>query len=69
MADLFHDVDVVERTQITREGEVEKVYRVSAHTASGVYFRVELPEKEFTKETVAKRLAQKAQQIEAIKAL
>ena len=69
MAEPFHDVDVVERTQISREGDVEKVYRVSAHTASGVYFRIELPEREFTKELVAKRLAEKARQIDAIKAL
>lgn len=69
MAELFHDVDIVERTEITKEGRMEKVYRVSAYTASGVFFRIDLPEKDFSKEKVAKALAKKAQQIEEIKAL
>lgn len=69
MAELFHDVDIVERTEITREGRVEKVYRASAYTASGVFFRIDIPEKDFTKEKVAQALSKKAQQIEAIKAL
>lgn len=69
MAELFHDVDIVERTEITKEGRVEKVYRVSAYTASGVFFRIDLPEKDFTKEKVAKALSKKAQQMEDIKSL
>lgn len=69
MAELYHSVDIIERTEITREGRAQKVYRVSAYTKSGVYFRIDLPEEDFTKEKVAKALAKKAQQIEEIKAL
>jgi len=69
MAELFHDVDIVERTEITREGKAQKLYKVSAYTRSGVYFRIDLPEKDFSKENAAKALTKKAQQIEEIKAL
>jgi len=69
MAELFHDVDIVERTELTREGRSQKLYRVSAYTASGIYFRIDLPEKDFSKEKVAKALGKKAQQLEEIKAL
>lgn len=69
MAELYRDVDVVERTEITREGKVVKAYRISAVTVSGVHFTLEIGEAEFTKPKVAELLAKKAGQIEAIKAL
>ena len=69
MAELYHDVDVVERTEITREGRVEKVYRISALTKSGVRFTMDVPEADFSKEKVDKLLAKEAQKIESIKAL
>ena len=69
MAELYHDVDIVERTMVTPEGRVEKVYRVSAYTKSGVRFTLEVKEADFTKAKVAQVLTEKAQKIEAIKAL
>ncbi len=69
MAELFHDVDIVERTEITREGRVKKVYRISALTRSDVHFTVDIQQEDFTKEKVSRALASKAQQIEDIKAL
>ncbi|GAI31517.1 unnamed protein product [marine sediment metagenome] len=69
MAELYHGVDIVERTEITREGRVQKVYRVSAFTKSDVRFTIDVKEADFTKEKVDKILAKEAGKIEAIKAL
>ena len=69
MAEKYRDVDVIERTEITREGKVEKVYRISASTVSGVHFTLEIGEADFTKAKVHELLTKKAAQIEDIKAL
>jgi hypothetical protein len=69
MAELYHDVDIVERTEITREGRVMKVYRISAVTKSDVRFTMDVSEADFSKEKVDKLLAKEAQKIESIKAL
>ncbi|MBW2673609.1 MAG: hypothetical protein JRD89_09385 [Deltaproteobacteria bacterium] len=69
MAELYHDVDIVERTEITREGKVEKVYRITASTVSGVHFTLDIDEADFTKAKVHELLSKKAAQIEDIKAL
>jgi len=69
MAQLYHGVDVIERTEITREGAVQKVYRITAFTSSDVHFTLEISEADFTKAKVDELLTKKAAQIEAIKAL
>jgi len=69
MSELFHDVDIVERTEITREGRVEKVYRISALTSTDVRFSLDVKEADFTKKKVAELLSAKAKEIEEIKAL
>ena len=69
MAELYHDVDIVERTEITREGKVMKVYRTSAVTISGVHFTLEISEADFTKAKVNELLTKQAKVIEDIKAL
>lgn len=69
MAELYHSVDVVERTEITREGVVMKVYRISAYTTSDVHFTLEIKEADFTKTKVHELLTKQAKQIEDIKAL
>ena len=69
MAELYHDVDIVERTEITREGKVQKIYRIAAYTKSDVRFTMDVPEADFNKEKVDKLLAKEAQKIESIKAL
>jgi len=69
MAELYHEVDIVERTEITREGRVMKVYRISAVTKSDVRFTMDVSEADFSKEKVDKLLAKEAQKIESIKAL
>ena len=69
MAKMYHTVDIVERTEITREGTVEKVYRVSAYTVSDVRFSIDVKQADFTKAKVDELLARKATQLEEIKAL
>ena len=69
MAKLFTDVEVFERTVITPQGKVAKVYKVTAVTSSGTLFSVDIAEKDFSKEKVAEVLAAKAQEIEDIKTL
>lgn len=69
MAKEYHDVDIVERTEITRDGRVEKVYRISAYTASDVRFSLDVARADFTKEKVAELLRAKSARIEEIKAL
>lgn len=69
MAKLYHSVEVVERTEITREGVVMKVYRISAYTTSDVHFTLEIKEADFTEAKVNELLAKQAALIEGIKAL
>ena len=69
MAKLYNDVEVVERTEITREGKVVKAYRTSAVTVSGVHFTLEISESDFTEAKVSELLTKKATLIEAVKAL
>lgn len=69
MAELYHDVDIIQRTELTPEGRVMKVYRISALTKSDVRFTVDVKEEDFSKEKVDKILAKEAQKIEAILAL
>ena len=69
MSELFHEVEIVERTEITKEGRVQKVYRVSAYTKSDIRFSVDIREADFTKDKVAEVLSQKARELEEIKAL
>jgi len=68
-AKMYHDVDVVERTEVTPVGKVVKVYRVSAYTKKDTYFTITVPEKDFSKEKVDKLLTEKAQLIEGVEGL
>jgi len=68
-AKMYHDVDVVERTEITPVGKVVKVYRVSAYTRKDTYFTITVPEKDFSKTSVDKLLTEKAQLIEGVEVL
>lgn len=69
MAELYKVTDITERTNITRQGKVEKIYRVTATSKSGTSFTVEIPEPEFTKDKADKILAEKAALMEDIKKL
>lgn len=69
MSNLFTDVEVFERTEITPQGKVAKVYKVTAVTLSGTLFSVDIPQKDFSKEKVTEVLSAKAREIEDIKNL
>jgi len=68
-AKMYHDVDVVERTEVTPVGKVVKVYRVSAYTKKDTYFTISVDEKDFSKEKVGMLLTEKAQLIEGVEGL
>jgi len=63
---LYHDVSVVERTEITPVGKVVKVYHVSAYTKKDIYFTITVPEADFSKEKVDKLLTEKAKLLESV---
>ena len=69
MAKLYTVDEVTERTTITRSGLIQKVYRVTATSATGTIFTVEIPESDFNKEKVDQILEDKAALIEGIKKL
>lgn len=69
MAKPYKVVDVAERTMIGKRGTVEKIYRVTAESAAGTTFSVEIPESEFNKEKVAQLLSDKAELIDGIRKL
>lgn len=66
---LYRDVTVTERTEISPEGKVMKVYRVSARTKKDAYFSITVAEKDFSKEHVDKMLIEKATLIDSIQDL
>ena len=67
MVDLYNNVNIIETVQITPEGKIVKIYRVSARSKSGVTFTLDIPETEFTQDAVKKALTDKAKLIESIK--
>jgi len=69
MGTLFKDVKVFERTEITPQGKIAKVHKVTAVTTSGTLFSVDIAEKDFSKEKVAEILAAKAKEILDIESL
>jgi hypothetical protein len=69
MAKLYTVDDVQERTTINRTGLIVKMYRVTATSASGTIFTVEIPESDFNKEKVDQILSEKAGAIETVKKL
>ena len=69
MTGTFTNVEVTERTQITPQGKVAKVYKVTAVTLSGTLLSVDVDEKDFHPDKVKEILAAKALEIENIKAL
>lgn len=69
MAETYHDVEVFERTEITPQGRVQKVYKVTATTTGGTLFSIDVPQSQFNKEQVAELLSQKAGEIDEIRSL
>ena len=69
MAKLYKVTDVTERTMINKRGVVEKMYRVTADSAAGTTFSIEVPDSDFNNEKVAQLLSDKASLIDGIRKL
>jgi hypothetical protein len=69
MSEPYSNVNIIETVNITPEGKIVKVFRISARTLSGVSFTEEVPATEFTEEKVKKVLTAKAKLIESIKGI
>jgi hypothetical protein len=69
MSKNYKVVDVQERTMINKRGGIEKIYRVTADSAAGTTFSVEVPESEFNKEKVDQVLTDKATLLDGIRKL
>ncbi|KKM85341.1 hypothetical protein LCGC14_1290080 [marine sediment metagenome] len=69
MSELYGKVELVERTTITTQGEVVKLWRLSATTKGGVRFTIDVPEAELEPGKVAALLEKKAATIEGIRKL
>ena len=69
MAKLYKVDDIQERTTISRNGLIEKKYRISATSQSGTIFTVEVPQSDFTQEKADKVLTEQASLIEGIRKL
>lgn len=68
MSELYSNVNIIETVNITPEGKIVKIFRVSARTKSGVTFTLEIPATEFTQDNVKRQLNAQAKLIEDIKA-
>lgn len=69
MAKGYKVTDVNERSMINRAGKVEKFYRVTAESAGGTTFSIEVTDSDFNNEKVAQLLADKASIIDGIRKL
>jgi len=69
MAELYNNVQVVERTEVKPSGKVEKVYRISAYTKRDSFFTIIVKEKDFNKDKIAELLTERATEIESIESL
>lgn len=69
MAKTYKVEDITERTNITRQGKVEKTYRVTATSQSGTTFTVDIPEADFNKERVDQIIAERAAMMDEIRKL
>lgn len=69
MAKLYKVNEIQERTNISRQGQVQKIYRVTAESSGGTTFSVDIPEADFNKEKVDQILSEKATLVNDIKKL
>ena len=69
MAEAYTDVKLIETTELTPEGQLLKVWRVSARSKGGVRFTVSIPDAQMEAGKAAQILAKKAQTLDAIAAL
>lgn len=66
MAEHYSDVSMIEITIVTPQGQIQRVWRVSATSKGGTRFTVEVPDKDLETGAVAKALSEKARILDAI---
>jgi len=66
---LYEVVDVRERTTVTPEGTFQKLMEVTFRTRGGTVASLMIPEEEFSQAEAAKRVEERAKEIEAVRAL
>ena len=65
---LFKVIDVVKRTSITKEGEIEELYEVYFETKSGIKSSITVPVSA-KKEDIEKIVSEEAEKLEYVKSL
>lgn len=65
---LYKVTDIVKRTSITREGEVEEFYEVYFETKSGIKSSITVPVKA-KKEEIEKAVSEEAEKLEYVASL
>jgi len=66
MAQEYKVERIIETYEMLPDGTLRKIYEITATTQAGVTFTITIPEAEFRKETVEKRLRERAAEIDAI---
>lgn len=69
MEHIVKNVQIRETQGLNDRGVLERTFRVSASTARGTVFSVDIPETEFTPAVVRERLDQRAGQLAEVEAL
>jgi len=69
MADWGKIADVTEMTRLSKTGEIQKYFRVSAISADGINFTIDIPEKEIKIEKVDQLCRERAQYLDSIKSM
>jgi hypothetical protein len=67
MADWGKISDVTEMSRLSKTGEVQKFFRVSAVSTGGINFTLDVPEKEMKLEKVDQLCRERAQYLDSIK--
>jgi len=67
MGSLYTVINVIETVRIEQGGDVIKIHKISASTAAGDRFNVEIPEAEFNEKRVGELLTERADLLNAIR--
>jgi len=66
MAQEYKVERIIETYEMLPDGTLRKIYEITATSQTGVTFTITIPEAEFRRETVEKRLRERAAEIDAI---
>jgi len=66
MAQEYRVERIIETYEMLPDGTLRKIYEITATTALGVAFTLTIPEADFRKEIAAKRLRERAAEIDQV---